>query len=104
MSSPEAELLRVTTDATIAVPHDCQNCRHGFRECRVLQDVWLNDTELAALIAGIEPPAQELRAWGRITEYGLVSAARTAVMAGEIALADVMSPTCWRPSKKKDYT
>lgn len=89
LNAAENEMLRAAPDATIAVPRDCPHCRQGFRDRRVLQDVWLNHAELAALIAAIEPPAEALRAWGRTAEYGVTAAARAAVLAGEIALADV---------------
>lgn len=85
----EAALLRAEPGTTVAEPKTCTECGDGFRDRRILQDIWVNTPEMSALVARIEPPAQELRAWGSKAEHGIANAARTAVLDREIALADV---------------
>ena len=87
----EATALRAGPGASLAVPVGCGECGDGFRDRRVLQDLWANTPQVAALVRAVEPPAQELRAWARTLEHGIADAARAAVLAGEIAFADVAS-------------
>jgi type II secretory ATPase GspE/PulE/Tfp pilus assembly ATPase PilB-like protein len=89
LSPEEAILLRTDPGTVVATPGTCAECGDGFRGRRILQDLWVNTPEMGTLVARIEPPAQELRAWGRKSGHAIGAAARTAVLAGEIALADV---------------
>lgn len=89
LAPEEAALLRAEEGATVAEPQTCAECGDGFRDRRILQDIWVNTPEMAALVAKIEPPAQDLRVWGRKAKHGIANAARAAVLAREIALADV---------------
>lgn len=89
VTEEEAELFSLPTDASLAVPHGCEECSDGFAGRRVFRDLWVHSPALAGLVLEMTPPAEPLYAWGRASALSLVRALRDAVVAGEVQLADV---------------
>ena len=91
MSADEAELLGVSPPAEVHDKGGCGVCADGFLGKRTLYALWIADDELRERIRTVEPPGEPLVEWRGRNPLSLRHAAREAVLAGEVALADARS-------------
>lgn len=89
ITAEETAMYSLPADASVAVPHSCEECSDGFAGRLVFHDLWVSSPDFTMLVLDMAPPADALRARGRASPLSLDQALRDAVVAGEALLADV---------------
>jgi general secretion pathway protein E len=84
----EARRLSVAQGTQLYEPRGCEACLDGFAGKRAAYGLWLPDEALVRTLMKFELPADRLADWDTTNPLSLASAARQAVLAGDVSLAE----------------